>query len=97
MPNLKTARIRGRHLQRIRAEHFRLHPLCVLCQSKVPPRVTVAVELDHIVSLDHGGTNDPANYQGLCTDCHSDKSIKERGYKCKRKVTIGADGWPVAR
>lgn len=93
MPKTKVNRIRGRTLQAIRASHFRLHPLCVMCEAK--GRITAAQELDHVKSLDHGGTNDSENYQGLCIDCHKEKSIKERGYTYKPKVTTGLDGWPV--
>lgn len=93
MPKNKVERIRGRTLQRIKAAHFRLHPLCAMCQAK--GRITAAQELDHIKSLDQGGTNDANNYQGLCKACHSEKSIKEQGYTYKPKVTTGLDGYAI--
>jgi 5-methylcytosine-specific restriction endonuclease McrA len=35
------------------------------------------VELDHVVPLWNGGTNDPSNLQLLCHNCHVTKSRKE--------------------
>ena len=70
-------RIRGRELQRIRAEHFRAHPLCVHCLAKTPPRISVATDLDHTVALENGGTDTPDNRQGLCAECHETKTIKD--------------------
>ena len=88
-------RISGTTLQNIRKKHFALHPLCVLCLAKTPPRVTVAVELDHIKPLHQGGTDTPDNRQGLCTDCHTEKSKTERGHTYKHKRKIGIDGFPL--
>ncbi len=85
-------RTRGRKLQKRRALHFSHFPLCEHCQAK--GRLTVATELDHIIPLDKGGEdNDPANWQGLCSECHKAKTAKDMGYKQKHQ--IGEDGWPV--
>lgn len=35
-------------------------------------------EVDHIVALDHGGTNDPSNLRALCPHCHRKKTVDER-------------------
>lgn len=90
-----TDRIRGRRLQRIRAQHFSAHPLCVMCQAK--GRVRIATQLDHIVALENGGKDfdqdEGQNRQGLCDDCHKDKTARDLGHK--RRVHIGLDGWPV--
>jgi len=88
-------RITGTTLQKIREAHFRLNPLCVMCLAKTPQRVTEATELDHIKPLHQGGTDTPDNRQGLCSDCHTEKSKTERGHKYHPKVTIGADGYPT--
>jgi len=58
-------------------------------------RVTPATELDHIKPLHQGGTDTPDNRQGLCTDCHLEKSKTERGHEYHPKVTIGTDGYPI--
>ena len=74
----------------IRAAFLSTHPLCVMCSAK--GRVTPATELDHIVALMHGGTEQD-NYQALCHDCHQDKSAKDKGHKVR--ACIGLDGWPL--
>jgi len=66
-------------------------PLCVKCQSK--GRITAATEVDHIVPLHKGGTDDLDNLQSLCHDCHAEKTATEQGKR--RKPEIGLDGWPV--
>jgi 5-methylcytosine-specific restriction protein A len=72
-------RIRGRRLQKIRADHFRLYPLCVMCKAK--GRISLATQLDHIVALVNGGTDTSDNRQGLCTPCHEAKTRRDLGYK----------------
>jgi 5-methylcytosine-specific restriction endonuclease McrA len=77
-------RIRGTTLQNIRKAHFAKHPLCVRCLEKTPPRVAVAVELDHVVPLHQGGIDSPdpfINRAGLCDECHLEKSKTERGHR----------------
>src|SRR5688572_11599751 len=71
-----TRRIRGRALQTRRATWFRYHPLCVLCETK--GRVSAAIELDHVIPLSKGGRDDESNIQGLCIDCHEEKTRSER-------------------
>jgi 5-methylcytosine-specific restriction enzyme A len=74
----------------IRAAFLSAHPLCVICLAK--GRVAPATELDHIIALMHGGTEQD-NYQALCRDCHQDKSAKDKGNRVKAE--IGLDGWPL--
>ena len=76
-------RIRGRRLQKIRADHFRLYPLCVMCKAK--GRISLATQLDHIVALVNGGTDTSDNRQGLCEPCHKDKTSKDLGYRERAK------------
>ena len=48
-------------------------------------------QVDHIVPLHKGGSNDVGNLQALCEDCHADKTARERG-----RVSSGhyiEDGW----
>lgn len=85
------SRIRGRKLQEIRKRHFENYPLCVMCEKE--GRITLATELDHIIALHNGGTNDDSNYQGLCSSHHKEKTIKDLNYKPKQ--VIGLDGYPI--
>lgn len=34
-------------------------------------------EIDHIIPLEQGGSNDESNLQSLCINCHKEKSLKE--------------------
>lgn len=49
--------------------------LCQLCKQK--GRITEATEMDHIVNVAEGGTDDECNLQSLCTPCHDAKSQAE--------------------
>lgn len=64
---------------------------CVMCFEK--GLITMATEVDHKVPLFKGGTDDEANLQPLCTECHKDKSRMDLGLKIRS--TIGTDGWPT--
>lgn len=63
----------------IRAAVLRCNPLCVSCEAN--GRTTAATEVDHIKPLHKGGTDDPDNLQGLCRDCHADKTRRDLGQK----------------
>lgn len=71
----RTQRITGSKLQIIRERWFRVHPLCAECDRH--GRVTAAQELDHIVPLHLGGQDSDSNRQGLCVECHKDKTRRE--------------------
>jgi 5-methylcytosine-specific restriction protein A len=61
---------------------------CVKC------RLAVAIgEVDHILSLEDGGTNDDRNMQLLCTKCHIRKTANDRGYKLTTGTSV--DGTPT--
>lgn len=48
-------------------------PICAGCDD------ALAVDVDHITSLDHGGAPyDRANVQGLCPTCHGRKTRQEQ-------------------
>ena len=50
-----------------------------LCQEHKKHKVMIpANEVDHIISKANGGTDDPDNLQSLCTDCHREKTARER-------------------
>lgn len=84
-------RIRGRTLQAIRRRHLRAKPLCVTCEAR--GLVTLATELDHILALVNGGEDTDSNRQGLCKDCHADKTRTDMGHKPRPRT--GLDGWPL--
>lgn len=87
-----TERIRGRTLQRLRTRIMQDQPLCRMCDEK--GLVTPGAEMDHIVPLFMGGSNDDANLQMLCVECHLAKTAKDLGIVYR--PTIGLDGWPIA-
>lgn len=72
---MATKRITGRRLQTLRDRLFSSNPLCVEC--KRLGKVTLATQRDHIKPLAEGGADDDSNVQGLCHDCHEDKSLAE--------------------
>lgn len=80
-------RLRGTRTQRgysnrwlkISAAYLCNHPLCAECQRQ--GKITPATEVDHIVP--HKGDKklfwDPSNWQPLCHECHSRKTVREDG------------------
>lgn len=73
----KHKRIRGRAGVKLRKQVRDEEPLCRICQAKGRTRPTE--EVDHIVPLSRGGSNERSNFQGLCKPCHQAKSDEERG------------------
>lgn len=59
----------------MRAALFSASPLCVACEAD--GRVRLATQRDHIVPLAEGGLDALANTQGLCIECHDQKSKQE--------------------
>ena len=84
---------------RIRKRVLDRDPLCAEC--KKFGLVVEAEEVDHIVALCHGGSNEESNLQGLCIRCHIDKTAHEvadkTGAKFVSKDRFGVDGWPLKR
>lgn len=68
-------RVRGRRLQRQRAELFSREPLCRECARS--GRVSVATIRDHIVPLAEGGGDGDDNVQPLCGECSDVKTAAE--------------------
>jgi 5-methylcytosine-specific restriction endonuclease McrA len=89
---MSVERLRGRALQRQRERVWlRDQGVCARCG-----HVTTfpsGFEMDHIVALANGGTNDDANMQILHHECHEAKTNEDLGYT--PKVATGLDGWPV--
>lgn len=46
---------------------------CNICKNMLPANF----EIDHIVALCNGGTDDVNNLQALCPNCHSTKTIHD--------------------
>jgi len=63
--------------RRLRRMVLNREPLCRECLKE--GRLTPATEVDHIIPLASGGTNDLENLQPLCHSCHSRKTAKEDG------------------
>lgn len=57
--------------QKVRKRVLRRDPICQMCE-KNPSK-----EVDHIVPLAEGGDDSMENLQGLCSSCHSAKTIRE--------------------
>lgn len=53
--------------------------LCQMCLKK--GKFVMATEIDHIIPLKNGGTNDIENLQALCKRCHSKKTKVEQNEK----------------
>ncbi|WP_167359309.1 HNH endonuclease [Burkholderia humptydooensis] len=87
--NTKHSRLRGdagvKQRQRIRR---RDNYTCQKCGIAV--RVG---EVDHIISLEQGGTNDDDNLHLLCIDCHKKKTATDRGYVLKSGSSV--NGMPT--
>lgn len=47
------------------------------CQNNQCAKVTDYLEVDHIISLSQGGTDDESNLMSLCPDCHLKKTLAE--------------------
>jgi 5-methylcytosine-specific restriction endonuclease McrA len=71
-------RLSGRALQERNARILRRDPLCRMCLAS--GRVAEAEQVDHIKPLEHGGSEQDSNLQGLCVECHEIKSLAERGH-----------------
>ena len=86
-------RKRGRAGQRDRAAVLAEEPLCRSCLKR--GRTEPAVEVDHIVRLADGGSDDRSNKQGLCKPCHDAKSQREHARdRAARGIGIGHNGGP---
>jgi 5-methylcytosine-specific restriction protein A len=79
-PDTRPARqARGytRTWEKLRAIVLQEEPLCQIC--KAQGITEVATEVDHIVPLSKGGTNERSNLQSLSKSCHSKKTAREDG------------------
>lgn len=89
-------RLRGRAGVHQREQVRDEEPFCRHCMAK--GRRSPTTQVDHIIPLFKGGTNDRSNLQGLCDPCHSAKSARDTGKKPGRPWReIGPDGWPIGQ
>lgn len=54
--------------------------LCGQCKQVLTPYF----QIDHIIGLQFGGTNDESNLMAVCCECHTMKSIAEN--QCRKKI-----------
>ena len=85
-----TPRTRGRKWMAMRSLFLASNPLCVAC--KKTGRITLATEVDHILPLFKGGTDDLENLSALCAEHHREKTNQDLGYRASKRV--GVDGVP---
>jgi len=71
----------GARWRRLRLMILARHPLCADPYGIHAERgeIVAATEIDHIIPRSAGGTDDPANLQPLCRQCHSRKTAREDG------------------
>lgn len=63
----------GRLWRRLKAKiHLRDKYTCQCCGV-----VTMELELDHIVNVAQGGSDEESNLQSLCVPCHKEKTLKD--------------------
>lgn len=65
---------------------------CYLCKCDDCVRmglVRVANEVDHIIPLSQGGTDDEDNLRAINNECHKKKTAKESHSKIKKKEGVG--------
>lgn len=65
--------------RRIRAMFLKQHPLCVGIGLDGLKCLRPATDVDHIVPIRMGGSNQFDNLQPLCHACHSRKTVREDG------------------
>ncbi len=77
----------------IKAQAFAMHGRdCMKCGD-------VATEMDHIIELDNGGSNDLDNLQPLCRSCHKAKTSRYNSVRMTSKSNrvrfLGASAPPT--
>ncbi|MGE3348317.1 MAG: HNH endonuclease [Ramlibacter sp.] len=84
-PALRTLKVNPRATPRLtgkagverRARWLQKHPLCKHCEQEIPPRTTMADEVDHVIPLEQGGADNESNFQSLCRAHHAAKTARE--------------------
>lgn len=90
--SVRTERLRGR--AGVEQRKRRLQRTNGLCEDCLNCGATqVAVEVDHIVPLCLGGSDEDDNTRNLCGHHHKMRTAEQFGRV--RRAVIGFDGWPV--
>ncbi len=84
----KFKRTTGRRWMKLKHVVLVEEPVCRICERKP------SLEVDHIVPICKGGTDTRDNLQGVCLECHEDKTRTDLGQKDKPQA-IGLDGYPI--
>lgn len=63
--------------KRVRVMWLRRHPLCVDLFGLHGNSPVAATDVDHVVPLADGGSDDTTNLQSLCHSCHSRKTADD--------------------
>jgi 5-methylcytosine-specific restriction endonuclease McrA len=53
----------------------------------------LGADVDHVVALVNGGTNDDDNLELVCHECHRVKTASDAGRRAKPRISI--DGYPA--
>lgn len=89
---MATERKRGRAAQRDRLRIIkRDNGLCQACLRS--GHIAIGHEVDHIIGLAQGGTDEDDNKELLCYHCHAAKTAKDNGKRHRNR--IGLDGVPI--
>jgi 5-methylcytosine-specific restriction enzyme A len=76
----RPSRLRGRRLQELRRQVFAEQPVCAICAATRPWHLQdMSSELDHVVPLSQGGTDERSNLRGLCGEHHAAKTCVSDG------------------
>lgn len=87
MTDHRQQRTRGRRWMALKEYVLMEQPVCAVCNRKP------ATEVDHIVPISKGGSDERDNLQGLCYGCHEEKTRVDLGIT-KKARKIGLDGYP---
>lgn len=73
----------GRPWRRLRQEILERDKYLCQCEDcKASKQVTLADEVDHIVPISQGGTDDPSNLRAINSEHHKAKTAREARYGC---------------
>ena len=83
-------RTTGRRWMRMRHVVLIEEPVCKICGRKA------STQVDHRLPVCQGGTDERKNLQGVCEDCHEEKTAEDLGIKSPPNK-IGIDGYPIPK